>query len=152
MDLRVRLPPLLVTAGAGLLAWLNARALPELRCDFAARPWLAFAGGVAGLTCSALGVRSCWRARTTVNPLEPAAASTLVTSGIYRVTRNPMYLGFVFLLLAELAWLAHPLACLAAPALVAYLNRFQIAPEERALRHCFGPEYDLYTTRVRRWL
>jgi protein-S-isoprenylcysteine O-methyltransferase Ste14 len=92
------------------------------------------------------------RARTTVNPLTPDATTALVESGIYRLTRNPMYLGFLLLLLAEIVWLANPVALLAAPAFVLYLNRFQIGPEERALRNRFGAKFQSYSHRVRRWL
>ena len=101
------------------------------------------------MTCISANFR---RARTTVNPLQPGAATTLVVSGIYQITRNPMYLGFLFLLLGELAWLAHPVALLTAPAFVLYLNRFQIMPEEHALRECFGTEYLNYADYVGRWI
>jgi protein-S-isoprenylcysteine O-methyltransferase Ste14 len=152
MNLRLRIPPLAVTVLAGALGWAVARLFPTLGLEHALRTWLAFGFVLAGVACSVLGVASFRRARTTVNPLQPEAASALVVSGIYRVTRNPMYLGFLALLLGELAWLAHPVALLAAPAFVCYLNRFQILPEEQALRHRFGPEYSLYAARVRRWL
>lgn len=150
--LHLRVPPVAVTIMAGALAGMLAVAWPALSVDFAARPWLALVFALAGAACSMLGVVSFRRARTTVNPLRPDAATTLVASGIYRFTRNPMYLGFLFLLLGELAWLAHPLALLSAPAFVLYLNCFQIAPEEQALRNCFGVEYMIYATRVRRWI
>ncbi len=150
--LHLRIPPLAVTVLAGGLAWLNARACPGLNLEFAARPWLALGFALAGVTCSLLGVASFRRARTTVNPLRPAAATTLVVSGIYRRTRNPMYLGFLFLLLGELVWLANPIALVSAPAFILYLNCFQIAPEEQALRKSFSLEYSIYATRVRRWL
>lgn len=147
-----RIPPVIVGVGVGALAWGAARAFPALTLAHAARPWLATVFVLAGLACSLSGVVSFRRARTTVNPMQPEAATTLVVAGLYRVTRNPMYLGFLFLLLGEIAWLANPVALVAAPALVLYLNRFQIAPEERALRARFGAEYVAYAARVRRWL
>lgn len=151
-SLQLRIPPLAVTVMTGSLAWAAARVHPEASLEFAARPWLALAFVAAGIACSVLGVASFRRARTTVNPMQPGAATTLVVSGIYRITRNPMYLGFLFLLLGEVVWLAHPLALLAAPAFISYLNEFQIAPEERALRQSFGTEYSVYATHVRRWI
>jgi protein-S-isoprenylcysteine O-methyltransferase Ste14 len=120
--------------------------------QFAGRPWLSAAAVLLGIICSTLGVGSFRRARTTVNPLRPEAATALVVSGIYRVTRNPMYLGFLFLLLGELVWLGNPIAACVAPAFVVYLTRFQIRPEEAALRERFGLEYSKYAARVRRWL
>ncbi len=150
--LRLRVPPVAVTVIAGSLAWINARACPGLSLEFAARSWLSLVLVLAGIVCCVLGILSFRRARTTVNPMKPEAATTLVISGIYRITRNPMYLGFLFLLMGELVWLANPVAGLTAPALALYLTHFQIAPEEQALRKCFGMEYLIYATRVRRWI
>lgn len=93
-----------------------------------------------------------WRAHTTINPLRPERASTLVTSGIYRYTRNPMYLSLLLLLLSYASHL-WSWAALAGPlAFVLYVNRFQIVPEERVLKLKFGSEYAEYQRRVRRWL
>ena len=150
--LRLRLPPLAVTALAGGLGWLTAHIVPGLNFEFSTRTGLAATFGVLGITCSALGVAAFRRARTTVNPLVPDAATVLVVSGIYRVSRNPMYLGFLLLLWAEIVWLANPVALLVAPAFVLYLNRFQIGPEESALRSRFGAEFQSYSHRVRRWI
>jgi len=150
--LALRVPPLVVASLAGLGAWIIAHAFPALRMESAARIWLAAAFGLLGVGFSLLGVISFRRARTTVNPTKPGAATALVVSGVYRFTRNPMYLGFLSLLLGEIAWLGSPIAFIAAPALVCYLNRFQIAPEECALRERFGAKFIAYTTRVPRWL
>jgi len=152
MNLRLRIPPLAVTVAAGTLAWAIARFFPALELGLLARAWLAVGFVLLGSACSLLGVATFRLARTTVNPLQPEAATTLVVSGIYRFSRNPMYLGFLWLLLGELAWLANPIALLAAPAFVVYLNRYQIVPEEQGLHQRFGLEYALYTARVRRWL
>jgi protein-S-isoprenylcysteine O-methyltransferase Ste14 len=72
--------------------------------------------------------------------------------GVYRWTRNPMYLGMAVLLLAWGLWLANGAALAVISLFVAYLNRFQIAPEERALQARFGDEFTAYRARVRRWL
>ena len=84
--------------------------------------------------------------------MHPDRSAALVAGGIYRSSRNPMYLGFLLLLAAWACWLANPLALAGLPAFVLYLNRFQIAPEERALRARFGDAYDGYARAVRRWL
>jgi protein-S-isoprenylcysteine O-methyltransferase Ste14 len=152
MNLRLRIPPLGVLVTVGLLAWACARVCPALKVELPARTWIAVTFLSLGVACSLLGVASFRRARTTLNPLTPDATTSLVVSGIYRVTRNPMYLGFLFLLMAEIAWLAHLLALLLAPAFVVYLNRFQIGPEEIALQSRFGAEFQSYAHRVRRWV
>ncbi|MCL2645176.1 MAG: isoprenylcysteine carboxylmethyltransferase family protein, partial [Betaproteobacteria bacterium] len=84
-------------------------------------------------------------------PTTPTEASSLVVSGVYRFTRNPMYLGGFVMLLAWSLWLAKFSACFFLAFFVLYLTRFQIIPEERVLRARFGTEYDDYTKRVRRW-
>lgn len=150
LDLRV--PPLVVMTLIGAAGWFAARAVPSLHFDYPGRPWVAAAFIGAGLAFSVAGVASFRQARTTVNPINPEGVTALVVSGVYRVTRNPMYLGFLCFLLAEIAWLAHPLALLGAPAFVLYMNRFQIAPEERVLAARFGAEFSTYTRRVCRWL
>ena len=103
------------------------------------------------LVIAGAGVRTIRRADTTLNPLKPETSSALVTSGIYRYTRNPMYLGMATWLLAWSAWLGTPIGLLGAPLFMLYMNQFQIGPEERALRTLFGAEFEAYAARVRRW-
>lgn len=91
-------------------------------------------------------------ARTTVHPLRPDAATALVTNGIYRFTRNPMYLGLLLALFGWALLLGQPAALLLAVAYVPVMNRLQIIPEEHALRARFGAAFHDYQARVRRWL
>ena len=151
-SLELRVPPVVVTVVTGFVGLLLAEAFPGLNVRSLAQAWLASGFAVLGLICSSLGVAGFRRARTTVNPMRPEAATVLVGSGIYGITRNPMYVGFLCLLLAELVWLGSPVALFVAPGYILYLNRFQITPEERALRQRFGVEYVEYATRVGRWL
>ena len=141
-----------VTAVAAAVAWVGACTYPELTVQYEARHGLTTVLAVAGLGSSLGGVLSFRRARTTINPLTPEAATTLVISGVYRFTRNPMYLGFLLLLAAWVTWLANPLAWCALPLFVAYLNRFQIRPEEAALQSRFGSAFINYQAQVRRWI
>jgi protein-S-isoprenylcysteine O-methyltransferase Ste14 len=92
------------------------------------------------------------RAGTTVNPTRPQATTSVVDSGVYRLSRNPMYLGFLLALVGWAVILAHALPFLFLPAYVGYMNRFQIAPEERMLAAKFGRDYEAYRRSVRRWL
>jgi protein-S-isoprenylcysteine O-methyltransferase Ste14 len=117
-----------------------------------ARRILAGCLALAGVSIAILGVLSFRRAGTTVNPMQPEKASSLVTSGIYRVTRNPMYLGLLLGLIAWAVFLSNVLAFLFLPAFILYLNRFQIGPEEAALTRLFGQEFVHYQSHVRRWL
>jgi protein-S-isoprenylcysteine O-methyltransferase Ste14 len=120
---------------------------PE-RIRIVAAVLIALAGGVF----SVAGIISFRLARTTVNPMKPETTSCLVRSGIYRFTRNPMYLGLCFLLVAWAIFLACPWALLGVLAFVLYMTRFQIGPEERVLSALFGEEYVAYKSTVRRWL
>ena len=148
----IRFPPVAVAASFGLAMWLAARALPMLRFDFQGRRAVALALLALGAAISLAGVIEFRRARTTTNPLRPAAASSLVVTGIYTRTRNPMYLGFAVALLAWSAWLANPVTLLGIAGFVAWMNRIQIVAEERAIAALFGEEFERYRSRVRRWI
>lgn len=127
-------------------------ATPSLSFRTSGLVWAGVALIAAGAAVCLAGVVAFRRARTTVDPTRPEKASSLVRDGVYRFTRNPMYLGF-FLLLGGLALLlGNGLALLMAAAFVPYMNHFQIEPEERALARLFGTEFDLYRREVRRWL
>jgi protein-S-isoprenylcysteine O-methyltransferase Ste14 len=147
-----RLPPLAVAPLAALAAWLAARAAPALGFDFQGRTLLAVLLAVTAVAVGLAGVLEFRRARTTVNPLQPGRASSLVTGGIYRRTRNPMYVAVATLLLAWALWLGNALAPLGAVLFVAWMDRLQIPPEERALGALFGAEFERYRREVRRWL
>jgi protein-S-isoprenylcysteine O-methyltransferase Ste14 len=92
------------------------------------------------------------KAKTTVNPMTPDETSSLVTSGIYKHTRNPMYLGCLFILIGWGLFLSNLYSLALSVGFVPYMNRFQILPEERALESIFGAEFLAYKERVRRWL
>ena len=99
-----------------------------------------------------MGVRAFREANTTVDPRAPENASQIVGSGIYRFTRNPMYLGVLVVLIAWTALLANVGAAVVPVLFALYITRWQIVPEERALAQKFGAEYEAYRNSVRRWL
>jgi protein-S-isoprenylcysteine O-methyltransferase Ste14 len=151
--LELRIPPPLagiVIAGA---MWIVASSLPPLLpLPASVRLSAAVILTVAGVAIVLSGVISFRRAQTTVNPLKPGTSTALVSTGIYRITRNPMYLGMLAVLLAWAAYLSSVWALLGPVAFALYINRFQIVPEERALRSLFGTAFVEYTHKVRRWL
>ena len=150
--LNLKIPPAAVVLVTALLMWLSSWAAPTVGLVVPGRDLVALSLAVAGAVTSILGVASFRRAGTTVNPLTPDASSTLVCSGVYALSRNPMYLGFLMLLLGWGIWVSNALAFLFVPVFFVYMNRFQIEPEERALRSLYGQAFAAYTTRVRRWL
>ena len=150
LDLKV--PPLALVFLVATLMWLVTWAIPTIEFELPARTLVSVSVAVAGMVITGLGVASFRRAKTTVNPMKPASSSTLVVSGIYRFTRNPMYLGFLLGLIGWAIFLSNALAFFLLPAFVAYMNRFQIEPEEKALGVLFGEQFVAYSSRVRRWL
>lgn len=116
------------------------------------RGTVALTLAIVGVAITVAGAAQFRRAKTTVNPLRLEAATALVTSGIYRFTRNPMYLGMAALLVAWAYYLSHALALFGVVVFIAYIHRFQIIPEERAMRALFPGAYEAYARQVRRWL
>lgn len=162
--LELKIPPVAVTLLFAGLMWALARTTPSFDPSYDPGYDLGFnlPGGLrlaalavftaaaAAIGLSAVG--SFRRARTTVNPLSPQGCSALVTSGVFRYSRNPMYLALLLALLGWGLYLASPVAVLLALAFIPWMNRFQIRPEERVLLRVFGQAFADYRQRVRRWL
>jgi protein-S-isoprenylcysteine O-methyltransferase Ste14 len=150
--LELKVPPPFVTLVLALLMWLTPAFAGLVPIPYAARVLSAVVLVCVGLGISIAGVLAFRRAKTTVNPVKANLTSSLVVQGVYRYTRNPMYVGFLMVLLAWAVFLANPLAALWVVVFVLYITRFQITPEERVLTSLFGAEYAAYKDRVRRWV
>ena len=147
-----KIPPPAVGLGIGILMWHVATLVPSFDVPYGVRLGLALASLVVGQAIAISGMVSFRRAKTTVNPIKISTASSLVSSGIFQYTRNPMYLGMAVTLVGWAAYLASWAALLAMPLFVLYINRFQIAPEERVMASLFGADYAAYKEKVRRWI
>lgn len=150
--LEARLPPPLLMVLLGAAMWTVTMHLPGLTLRHAAVDAFAAVLALVGLVANGLPKLAFSRVRTTVNPLRPSNATSLVTHGLHRVSRNPMYIGQVLVLAAWALHLGHAIAALCVPLQIAWLTRFQILPEERALDAKFGAAWQAYCTRVPRWL
>ena len=150
--LELRIPPVLVTLVFALLIWLVSLWLPGMPVPERLKMVVIVMLVSFGAFFSLAGVVSFRSAKTTVSPFTPGAGSALVTSGIYRVSRNPMYLGFLFFLVAWVFFLSTLYGFVLCLVFVLFMNRFQIQPEERALQSLFGTTYSHYKAKVRRWL
>jgi protein-S-isoprenylcysteine O-methyltransferase Ste14 len=147
-----RIPPplvvVLIGAAMAVIAWFT----PALEIGSNVR----FAvGGIAIALGALVAVQGAWmfrRNKTTINPVDLESASALVTSGVFRFSRNPMYVGFTAMLVGWAVCLAAPWALVGPVAFVLFTNRFQIIPEERVMRDKFGQAYDDYQAQVRRWI
>jgi protein-S-isoprenylcysteine O-methyltransferase Ste14 len=150
--LELKIPPLPLAVVFGVLMWAIDRWLPMHADRSLARTMIALVTFGLAVTIVVTAVISFRRARTTVDPFHPETASNIVTTGIYRVTRNPMYLGFLLALIALAVFLGNAVSVVLPLIFVLYMNRFQIEPEERALLARFGAPYDAYLRSVRRWI
>ncbi len=151
-SLELKIPPPAVALVIAVLMWLLSLAAPALDFTIPARILIAIILAATGVAAAIAGVTTFARAKTTVNPTTPEASSSLVSWGIYKVTRNPMYLGLLFVLTGWAIFLSNPFPFPLLPVYMLYINRFQIAPEERALASLFGREFAAYQSRVRRWI
>lgn len=153
MDLlETRIPPPIVTLLFGFAMWSTAQQIPVMEVETTFRYSIAGVFLLFGLVGVVSGGISFRLAGTTVNPMKPELARNLVTSGIYRISRNPMYVGLAIILCAwsmvlGSLWLL-PFVIL----FIIYIHRFQIIPEEKALINAFGNEFKSYKKQVRPWL
>ena len=144
-------PPLVVLLLAGLM-WLVNRTLNFDRFSWPLQLPLAGSFLVLGITLMVAAATAFVRHKTTVNPMKPANASRLITTGIFSFSRNPIYLGDLLLLAALAIGFGHATNFALLPLFVLYINRFQIEPEEAALTKLFGASYMTYQAQVRRWI
>ena len=147
-------PPLVAAAMAGAMTaasvWLPPVLVLPLSSSVRVGTALVLVG--VGACFDVAGLLAFKKAQTTVNPLAPNRSTAVVSTGVYRITRNPMYLGMALILLGLALYLASPWALLGPLVFAAFITRFQIQPEERALTARFGAAYTAYCTQVRRWL
>jgi protein-S-isoprenylcysteine O-methyltransferase Ste14 len=150
--LELRIPPLFLAAGFAAAVVAGSVLMPWANLPFPGHRGLALAAMVLGPCIAALGVLQFRQAHTTINPKRPARARSVVNTGVYRFSRNPMYLGMALALLGLAAWRSSLPGYLAVALFVTYMTRYQIRPEEQALLAKFGGEFAAYQARVRRWL
>ena len=150
--LELKIPPPLVALGCGALMWFASSLVASFAMPDVIRVSVALTLVLVGIGLDLTGLIAFLRAKTTINPLKPAVTATLVTTGLYRVTRNPMYLGMLLVLFGWAVFLSNLAALLIAPLFALYITRFQIIPEERVLAEKFGAAFMAYQSQVRRWL
>lgn len=151
-QLELKIPPPLIAAITAGAMYGAAQLLPVSDLPPTVRVATALALAAVGASFDMAGLLAFRRAKTTVNPMTPQRSSSVVSTGVYRLTRNPMYLGLVFFLLAWAVYLSSAWALWGVPVFMVYISRFQIQPEESALTARFGKSFTDYCARVRRWL
>ena len=140
-------PPVLMLLHLGasiLLGWFLPISLPG---------WAVYAGWVvvaAGIVFASGGLRRLISAHTSPDPHTPT--TTVVTTGIYRFTRNPIYMGFLCVVIGFPLAFGSPWGIFIGAIQILLFNRLIIEREETYLTQKFGQEYLDYKARVRRWL
>jgi len=148
----LKIPPVAQIIVFASISWILKTYFPLYAINHEALHYLAAGLALSGLIIIIISVATFLRAKTTVNPIKPDATNTLVASGIFRYSRNPMYLGLLLILLGFATFLGDIVALIPALMFVVFITEFQIKPEEKALREKFGTQYGEYSKRVRRWL
>jgi len=151
-SLELKVPPPFVALVFAVLMWLLSTLPGAVEVPLPNRRVMIIALVVIGVLFGFSAMGLFRRAHTTANPMKPETASSLVTNGVFRLSRNPMYVSLVFYLAAWCVHLSNWVSPLLLPVFVLYIDRFQIKPEERALTQLYGPDYAAYRARVRRWL
>lgn len=150
--LETKIPPVIVLIIAALLIWFAAKYLPVIDIPDLIRWLIVLVFLLFGAVMGLFGVFSFMKEETTVNPLEPEKAKSLVDTGVFKISRNPMYLALALVLIAFTVYLKSLWSLLIVLLFMIYMTRFQIFPEERAMIKLFGEEYTDYMARVRRWI
>ncbi|MDX5445719.1 MAG: isoprenylcysteine carboxylmethyltransferase family protein [Zoogloeaceae bacterium] len=145
-------PPPVVAGMVALLMWLTDAALPRARFELPLREAVVAMLAGLGLALMLCAVWAFRRARTTVNPLHPDRSTSLITGGVFALSRNPIYLGDVLLLAAWAIWLGNAASLSLVAVFVAWMTLLQIRAEEAALRARFGADFERYCRGVRRWI
>ncbi|MCS0419049.1 methyltransferase family protein [Vibrio diabolicus] len=150
--LELKVPPVAVFLLAMLLMYGLTVLVPSLNISV---PFVEVVVGGLTLLSGYMGIAGVYefhKVKTTVNPVKPDTASSVVRTGVFSFSRNPMYMALLLLIIAIGLWWQHLSVVLCSVVFVSYMNRFQIKPEERVLERLFGEEYVDYKNHVRRWI
>ena len=147
--LKTKIPPPIVTLLCIGIIYLFENKIEYSQPDFKA---IGIIFLILGLIIIFLAVLKFIKIKTTVDPTRPHKTSNLVISGIYKITRNPMYLGMLFLIIAYTIYTNNVVGSITIPIFIFYINKFQIEPEEIEMRKKFGESFENYCKKVNRWI
>ena len=148
--LKNKIPPPIVTLLFSALIYFSSKWSPNI--VFSGQSIISLFLMTVGFIVLLIAISAFFKFKTTINPLKPEDATSLVTTGIFRLSRNPMYLGLLLLIISLWVKTGAVSGFILVPSFIAYLNNFQILPEERAINALFSGEYEVYCQQVRRWL
>ena len=145
-----RIPPPLIAMLCVLIIFLSKSIFPSF--VFSYKLQLGIFVSTIGFLLLIVSIKSFIDSKTTINPLNLKKSTYLVTSGVFRFSRNPMYLGMLLFLLGTAIILNIIGGLIISILFIFYMNFFQIIPEEKALENLFGKNYRNYRKTVRRWI
>ncbi len=150
INIRTKFPPPLVALTFGFLINYTKNIFPkiEIKNEIIFGSFMIIIGLIIILSAIILFKKY----QTTITPLNPSNATKLITDGIYKFSRNPMYLGLLLMLMGISIILNLTGGVLLIPLFILYLNLFQIIPEENAMVDLFKDEFIDYKKNVRRWI
>ncbi len=151
-NLKLKIPPAVTFLFCLGLMWAIQHLTTNSWLLFEFRVYIALLFVAIGALLGVLSVLLFIRSTTTVNPHKPNNASTFVQTGVYQISRNPMYLGLLFVLIAAIFYWGNTFTLAVPPLFIWYMTEFQIKPEEEALKQKFGQAYQTYLTKVNRWV
>ena len=132
--------------------WVVDTQLPGGQVEFEMQLAVAILFAVAGIALAATSILAFRKAGTTVDPFHPEEASRLVADGVFRFSRNPMYVSLLLILIGWAIWLGSVYNVAVLAFYMIYITVFQIKPEEEVLKSLFGESYREYSSKVRRWI
>lgn len=150
MSLKNKIPPPLVTLFFGAMIYYSTALIPSV--SFKYQCLLAVLVLIMGIAIILAAILTFRQLQTTINPLQPNKATSLAVSGVFRFSRNPMYLAMLLILVALSLASGALAAVFLLPGFVIYISIFQIVPEEQAMEKLFSDQYLKYCKKVRRWI
>ncbi len=151
--MHLRIPPPIVALIGILLIFLSKDYILILYLHPHLQNTLSLLFLIIGFVIILLAIKEFKKSETTVNPMKPETSTSLVTSGIFKYTRNPMYLGLACILLASCFYFSSLFGIIIyVPLFIFYITVFQIIPEEESMKSLFNDEYLEYCLKVRRWI
>tara|TARA_Y100000768_G_scaffold46788_1_gene30525 strand:+ start:127 stop:582 length:456 start_codon:yes stop_codon:yes gene_type:complete len=151
--MHLRIPPPIVTLIGILLIFLSKDYILILYLHPHLQNTLSFLFLIIGFIIIFSATKEFKKSETTINPMKPETSTSLVTSGIFKYSRNPMYLGLTSILLASCFYFSSLLGIIVyVPLFILYITVFQIIPEEETMKSLFKDEYLGYCSKVRRWI
>ena len=148
--MKTKIPPPIIALVMIVLIYLSSFFIESTTFNYQGS--LSLLVFILGLACAIPSFKLFARYKTTISPLKPSDATALVTEGMYRYSRNPMYLGLLLLTIASTIWFGTWFGIIVNILFIFLINFLQIIPEEEALLEIFGEEYEEYKKNVRRWI